>query len=138
MQMNVVHYKIRGLNSNVMKRAETVRPLFASQARTSVNFLDVLSLMPFTSPAAVAMATEKFSFIRTAAPPLCQMSVPVMKAASKKQINKGDIISHLLLCVDVLLCVCASKLCGPLCLTAVHHNSNSRGIGWVRSGQRDH
>ncbi|KAA0714119.1 hypothetical protein E1301_Tti007267 [Triplophysa tibetana] len=33
--------------------------------------------------AAVAMATEKFSFIRTAAPPLCQMSVPVMKAASK-------------------------------------------------------
>lgn len=55
----------------------------------------------FTLPVAVAMATENFFHSDC-----CSTTLPDVSDEStiKKQIYKGDIISHLLLCMDVLLC----------------------------------
>lgn len=69
-------------------------------ACTSLTFRP---FMLFTLPVAVAMATENFFHSDC-----CSTTLPDVSSCDestiKKQINKRDIISHLLLCMDVLLC----------------------------------
>lgn len=71
------------------------------QTRMCVNFLDVLSFDAFHF--AVAMATENFFHSDC-----CSTTLPDVSSCNestiKKQIKKGYIISHVLLCMDVLLC----------------------------------
>ncbi len=100
-----------------------------------VNFLDVSSFDAFHLASSCFHGHRKLLFHSDC----CSTTLPDVSFCNESTIKKQIIRRHhypliIVLGCAVVYCISASKLkgfcvCGPLCLTAVHHNSNSRGIG---------